>query len=97
MSPGARLSRQGGFQTARRLGPLARTGGERRLSEQGSALDSRQRLCLGLLLDIPADPSLSPATLARLQQAHAVAEPEQPWRRAGPSAGAPSMMRAMLG
>lgn len=32
-------------------------------------------------------PSLSPATVARHQQAHAVAEPQAPLRRSGPSGG----------
>ena|GEM_PF-5642175 len=58
-----------------------------RLAKHGSALDYRQRLSLGLLLDIPADPSLSPSTVARLQQAHAVAEPKPPQRRPGQSGG----------
>ncbi|MFP2931080.1 hypothetical protein ACLESO_38985 [Pyxidicoccus sp. 3LG] len=59
-----------------------------RLAAHGSALDYRQRLSLGLLLDIPADPSLAPATVARLQQAHAVAELQPPRRRPGPNGGA---------
>ena len=55
-----------------------------RLAEHGSALDYRQRLSLGLMLEVPADESLQPATLARLQAMHARGEPERKPRRPGP-------------